>query len=259
MSRLDPAELGDFANHLADAARAVSMAYFRQGIKVEHKSDDSPVTAADRETERVLRELIHDRFPEHGLFGEEHGREGENQRFCWVIDPIDGTKSFITGVPLFGTLIALLDRDEIILGVLDMPAVNERWVGLKGHRSTFNGSACETRQCVHLNEASLFATSIDIFDGAERRRFDALSLATSFRRFGIDCYAYGLLASGFVDLVVESDMKPYDYLALVPVVEGAGGKITDWNGVPLGLRSEGRVVAAATPLLHEHALELLSD
>ena len=259
VTTLDPIELIGFANELADTARSVAMKYFRRHVAVAHKADDSPVTIADRETESVLRALIHERFPDHGLFGEEHGREGEGQTYTWVIDPIDGTKSFITGVPLFGTLIALLAKNQPILGVVEMPALGERWLGAAGHKTTFNGTACETSHCEQLNKASLFATSIDIFQAADRRRFDALSIATHFRRFGIDCYAYGLLASGFVDLVAEADLKPYDYLALVPVIEGAGGRISDWNGAPLGLHSDGRVVAAATPTLHSRALELLSD
>ena len=259
MTNLDPVHLVDFANDLADAARGVANSYFRQPVTVERKADDSPVTVADRETESILRKLIRERFPDHGLFGEEHGREGEDQPYTWVLDPIDGTKSFITGVPLFGTLIALLHWNTPILGVIDMPAINERWVGVQGHRTTFNDALCETRNCEQLSQASLFTTSIDFFGSADRRRFDALSLAVSFRRFGVDCYAYGLLASGFVDLVVETELQPYDYLALVAVVEGAGGRITDWNGSPLGLNSDGRVVAAATPVLHHKALELLSD
>jgi myo-inositol-1(or 4)-monophosphatase len=259
VTTLDPAELVAFANELADAARGVSTAYFRRSVAVEHKADDSPVTVADRETEDLLRKLIVERFPEHSLLGEEHGHETKDAAYTWVLDPIDGTKSFITGVPLFGTLIALLSWNEAVLGVIDMPAIDERWVGAKGHRTTFNGDVCETSSCERLSEASLFTTSIDTFEGIDRRRFDALSLAVSFRRFGTDCYAYGLLASGFVDLVVESQLQPYDYLSMVTVVEGAGGRITDWNGASLGLHSDGRVVAAATPVLHERALELLAD
>jgi histidinol phosphatase-like enzyme (inositol monophosphatase family) len=255
----DPAELVSFVNELADAARGVSTAYFRQSVAVEHKADDSPVTEADRKTESLLRELIEKRFPQHSLLGEEHGRDAKGDEYTWVLDPIDGTKSFISGVPLFGTLIALLHWNEAVLGVVDMPAIAERWVGIRGHRTTFNGVVCETSHCERLGEASLFTTSIDTFEGIDKRRFDALSLAVSFRRFGIDCYAYGLLASGFVDLVVESQLQPYDYLSMVAVIEGAGGKITDWNGKPLGLHSDGRVVAAATPMLHERALELLAD
>lgn len=257
MPQADPAELLAFANTLADAAREPVLKYFRQRLDIEQKADDSPVTIADRETERLLRERIQARFPDHGLHGEEYGQSGTDRRYRWVLDPIDGTRSFISGMPTFGTLIALLDGSTPLLGVIDMPAMDERWCGLRGEASTFGGVRCHTRDCRILAAASLSATSPDIFQGSDLARFEALGRQTRLRRFGGDCYAYGLLAAGFIDLVVEADLKPYDYLALIPVIEGAGGVISDWTGRPLGLNSDGRVLAAATPQLHAQALALL--
>ena len=257
MNALDFDELIDFASGLADQSRPLILNYFRRPLSVENKADASPVTVADRETERVLRTLIHERFPDHGLLGEEHGREGVESRYTWVIDPIDGTKSFISGMPTFGTLIALLVGGRPMLGVLDMPALNERWVGGSGRTTLMNGSACRSRQCKRLQEAMLFATSIDMFDDETRQSFNEVSSRVRFRRFGADCYAYGLLASGFIDLVIEADLQPYDYLPLISVIEGAGACISDWKGQPLGIDSDGRVVAAATPALHEQVLAIL--
>lgn len=253
------AERVSFANELADVARNTSLRYFRQQLTVEQKTDASPVTIADRETERQLRALIGARFPNHGLYGEEYGQDEGDGHYLWVIDPIDGTKSFISGVPTFGSLVALLEAGKPILGIIEMPALGERWVGIEGQATLFNGAACAASGCRKLSEATLFATSPDMFIGVNKERFDALSQAVQLRRFGGDCYAYGLLAAGFIDLVVEANMEPYDYLALVAVVAGAGGVISDWAGAPLGLASDGSVVAAATAELHQQALEILAD
>ena len=257
MNALDLDELIGFASDLADQARPLVLNYFRRPLCVDNKADASPVTVADRETEGVLRTLIRERFPDHGLLGEEHGCEDTDSRYTWVIDPIDGTKSFISGMPTFGTLIALLAGGRPMLGVLDMPALSERWLGASGRVTLMNGSACRSRRCERLQEALLFATSIDMFNSETRQGFDEVSSRARFRRFGADCYAYGLLASGFVDLVIEADLQPYDYLPLINVIEGAGARISDWEGKPLGLNSDGRVVAAATLALHEQALNIL--
>lgn len=255
----DISELIPFANHLADAARQSALRYFRQHVAVEQKADASPVTIADRATERVLRELIAGRFPEHSLYGEEYGRDTELGRYTWVIDPIDGTKSFVCGMPTFGTLIALLEEDSAVFGVIEIPVLKERWIGGRGLATTYNGQSCRAADCTQLSDAALLSTSIDMFEGERLARFEALSKTVRLRRFGGDCYAYGLLASGFIDLVVEADMAPYDYLALVPVVENAGGKISDWSGHPLTINSKGTVLAAATAALHDQALVYLSS
>jgi histidinol phosphatase-like enzyme (inositol monophosphatase family) len=256
---VESSELRAFALTLADAARQHTLRYFRQGMAVEHKPDESPVTIADRETEQQLRTLLANHYPEHGIYGEEFANELSDQRLVWVIDPIDGTKSFISGVPTFGTLIALLEDNRPLLGLIDMPALNERWIGQHGHETLFNGQVCHTRAVQTLAEATLFATAPEMFQGADAGCFDALAKRVRLRRFGGDCYAYGLLAAGFIDLVVEADLKPFDYCALINIIHGAGGIISDWDGKPLGLHSDGRVIAAANAALHQQALKVLAE
>lgn len=257
---LDLAETRDlcaFAEHLADLARPLARSHFRTPIGVEWKADHSPVTAADRAVERALREAIARRFPAHGILGEEEAAVGMDRRVVWVVDPIDGTKSFVTGLPLFGTLIAALVDGCPRVGVIEAPALGERWVGVAGGGTRLDGALCHTSHVERLADARLFATSPDMFSTAEAAAFSALSRQVGLSRYGGDCYAYGLLASGHVDLVVEASLKPYDFMALVPVVEEAGGMISDWSGAPLSIASGGQVVAAATPALHARALHML--
>jgi inositol-phosphate phosphatase/L-galactose 1-phosphate phosphatase/histidinol-phosphatase len=238
------------AEALADAARPIITGYFRRRIAVDEKPDATPVTVADREAEAAMRRLIEERFPEHGIIGEEHGRTRADAEYVWVLDPIDGTKSFISGIPLFGTLIALVRRGRPVIGVIDQPILHERWIGLGGRPTTLNGAPARTRPCATLERATLFSTAPDaMFTGADGDGFARLRRSVKLLRTGADCYAYALLASGFIDLVVESGLKPYDYCALVPVIEGAGGVITDWQGRALDLASDGRVVAAGDPRL----------
>jgi inositol-phosphate phosphatase/L-galactose 1-phosphate phosphatase/histidinol-phosphatase len=238
------------AEALADAARALIAGYFRQQLAVDDKSDRSPVTIADREAEAAMRRLIEARFPDHGILGEEHGGVRAEAEFLWVLDPIDGTKSFISGIPLFGTLIALLHRGRPVLGVIDQPILRERWLGAAGRPTTLNGAPVHARPCPSLAAATLFSTAPDsMFASFEAEGFARLRRAVKLMRSGADCYAYAQLASGFIDLVVEGQLKPYDYCALVPVIEGAGGVITDWQGQPLGLASDGKVIACGDPAL----------
>ena len=246
-----------FASELADTAGEIVRRYFRRGIAVEDKADQSPVTIADREAESALRARIEKRFPGHGILGEEHGTRHAGAEHIWVLDPIDGTKSFISGVPLFGTLIALVERGIPVLGIIDQPISRERWIGARGRKSTLNGAAISARACPALASATLFATSPDMFKGRDADGFQRLKAAVKLARFGGDCYAYGLLAAGFIDLVVEAGLKPYDYAALVPVIAGAGGSMTDWHGKPLTLASEGRVLACGDPGLLPAARGLL--
>jgi inositol-phosphate phosphatase/L-galactose 1-phosphate phosphatase/histidinol-phosphatase len=175
-----------------------------------------------------------------------------------VLDPIDGTKSFVTGKPLFGTLIALLREGTPIVGVIDMPALDERWIGVDGRPTTFNGRPTRVRPCPDLDRAWLYASSPHMFPGADAEAFERLRLRCRAGIYGADCYAYGLLASGTVDLVCEATTQPHDYCALVPVVTGAGGVISDWHGRPLGLQSDGRVLAAGDPSMHATAREVLA-
>lgn len=246
-----------FAQSLADRVRPLSRKWFRHSLDVDTKADDSPVTQADRQVEEALREAIASHHPGHGIFGEEFGPSHAEAEFVWSLDPIDGTRAFISGNPLWGTLLALLQRGRPVLGLIDIPMLDERWIGLAGEATRFNGEPCTASACADLSGAILYATSPDIFSVAELAAFDTLATQTRMRRFGGDCYSYGLLASGHVDLVVEAGLQPYDYLALAPVIEGAGGVMTDWSGQPLGLASQGRVIAAATPALHRQAMQAL--
>ncbi len=252
-------KLKAFAEKLADSARVSSLKYFRKSIDIDNKQDSSPVTKADRETEKLLREMILKSFPNHGIYGEEFGVENIDAESVWVIDPIDGTASFITGVPMYGTLISLIKNSKPLLGLIDIPAQNERWIATSNQSTYYNGKLCLTSHCTELSSAKLLSTTPDMFTSKELSTFNKLSQKVYLRRFGGDCYCYGLLASGHIDLVVESDLKPYDYMALVPVVEGAGGVITDWQGNALTIHSGPGVVAAATQILHQQAIEQLND
>lgn len=249
------------AGRMADAARAAVMPHFRaRALAVDDKADSSPVTAADRECERTLRALVAREQPEHGVVGEEMAATRADAEWVWVIDPVDGTKAFVTGKPLFGTLIALLHRGRPLLGIIDHPAIGVRYVGIAGRPSTRNGQAIRVRACGALKDAWLYATTPEMFrPGAEAEAFARLKKKVKHPVFGAECLAYGLLAEGFVDLVCEATMKPVDYLPLVAVVEGAGGVITDWRGRPLALDSPGQVLAAGDPGRHKDALAVLAE
>jgi myo-inositol-1(or 4)-monophosphatase len=231
----------------------------------ERKADASPVTRADREAEQAIRTVIRRHFPEHDILGEEFGgaaqEDWQARPNCWVIDPLDGTRAFITGRPMFGTLIALLQNGVPVLGLIDQPVTRERWVGLSGQQTRFAGplgGTIGTRCCTGLDTAELSCTSPDML-GAERPRWQRLADTVARVTWGGDCYAYGLLALGHIDIVAERDMKLWDYAALVPVVEGAGGMITDWRGGPLRPGSDGTVLAAANAQLHSAAVEGLKE
>jgi myo-inositol-1(or 4)-monophosphatase len=244
------------AHALADEARAVALRHFREPLAVDRKADDTPVTVADREIERRLRAGLAEARPLDGVLGEEEGPTRPDARRLWVIDPIDGTKAFITGSPLFGTLIALVEDGRPTLGVVEVPALGERFVGAGG-ATTLAGRPCRTRACHALGDAALSTIGPETL--ARVPEIDrALSDAVALRRYGGDCYAYCQLALGFLDLVVETGMAPHDFLALVPVVTGAGGVISDWRGERLTVGSAGEVVAAGSPEVHEQALALLA-
>lgn len=243
---------------LADAAREIARRHFRTPVAVERKRDGTPVTVADRDIESHMRRLIRAAFPAHAIRGEEFAAEGSGE-FTWVLDPIDGTKSFITGYPLFGSLIGLVHDSRPVLGVIEAPALGERWVGCEGRATLFNGRAVRTSSCRSIEEAVVYTTTTETFSAGERRGFEALGGRAALRRFGGDCYLYGLLAGGYCDLLIEVQLKPHDFMAAIPVVEGAGGRISDWRGQPLGWTTDGRVVAAATDALWEQAIEELAS
>ncbi len=245
------------AFELADIARSVSLRYFRNDFVTDTKSDASPVTIADRESERLLRERIRAAFPEHGIIGEEHGSENAGASHVWVLDPIDGTKAFISGRPLFGSLIALCRDGRPILGVIDCPAVDDRWVGIEGRPTVHNDMPCSTRRCGRLEDALMYSTSPYMFGGDDLEAYDRLRGRVKYALFGGDCHNYGLAASGWIDFVVEAQMGVHDWAALVPVAEGAGGRITDWQGRPLTFDSDGRILMAGDERCHGAAVELL--
>jgi len=261
----------DLAHKLADAAAAITRQYFRAPFDVETKLDASPVTIADKQAETAMRELLTQHVPEHGVFGEEHGVKfgsGAGTPYMWVLDPIDGTKSFITGKPLFGTLISLLYNGTPVLGIIDQPILKERWLGVAGKPSTLNGQPISTRPCQDISKAYLYATTPHMFEGASEAAFNRVRDAVRIPMYGCDCYAYGLLAAGHTDIVCEADLKPYDYMALVPIIKGAGGCITDWAGGALSWQPNpgdtdlvsswpNEVLATGDARVHEVALKLL--
>lgn len=255
----EPARLLAFAEQLADAAGAVIAPYFRSKITIDQKADDSPVTIADREAEQAMRALIESTFPDHGIEGEEFGAVRMDADYIWHIDPIDGTKSFITGRPLFGTLVSVAYRGKPLVGVIDHCMLNERWVGSADQPSFWNGEPIKTRSCPRLDEAILYVTSPKMFkQPGEAAAFARVEDAVALPMYGGDCYAYGQLAMGFADIIVEADLDTHDYLALIPVIEGAGGIVTDWEGRALTPDSVGRIVAAGDKRVHAETLELLA-
>lgn len=247
------------AGRCADAARAVVLAHHRTRVTVSEKADRSPVTEADRGAERAIRDVLRETLPDHGVVGEEHGAERADAEHVWVVDPIDGTQAFVLGIPVFTTLIGLARAGTPILGLVEQPVLGERWLGALGHPTTLDGATARVRPCPRLADASLCATTPAMFQGADRDAFERVAGACRSLRWGADGYAYGLLASGFVDLIVEADLDPYDYLAHVPVVEGAGGVLSDWEGRPVDLRAPAsRVVAAGDAALHAQVIALLA-
>lgn len=248
----------DTALALADIARDTTLRYFRRPLDVDRKADRTPVTAADRDTEQAMRALIEARHPSHGIIGEEFGARKAKSDWTWILDPIDGTKSFVSGKPLFGSLVSLVHDTTPVIGVIEIPCQAERWIGVRGRPTTYNGEPCRVSSVAALDDAVMLATTPDMFDDADWAVFQRVSRAARARAFGTDCYGYGLLAAGFSDAVMEADLEPYDYMALVPVVEGAGGMITDWDGKPLSTRSSGHVLASATPALHEEIVAAIA-
>jgi myo-inositol-1(or 4)-monophosphatase len=261
----DPADLDRLiaaAEAAADVAGAVVRPFFRTGVGADQKADRSPVTTADRTAEQAMRAVLSERFPGHGVLGEEFGLDRPGARLRWVLDPIDGTRAFITGRPTFGILVALLDGDRPIVGVIDQPVTRERWVGAVGRRTRFSGTLggrVGYRACPMLAGAELSCTSAEMMQGAAWPRWQRLAAAVRRNYWGGDCYAYGLLALGQIDVVAERDMKLWDWAALVPVVEGAGGRITDWSGATLRPDGDGTVLAVGDKALVAPAVELLND
>ena len=245
-------------HRLADAAGAVIRPYSRSRLAVDHKTPDQPVTEADRAAEQAIRDLLRAERPEDGIIGEELGRHNPDADYVWVIDPIDGTKAFITGKPLFTSLIGLAHRGAPVLGVVDQPVLRERWIGGVEYPTQFNGEQVSTWPCKHLADAYFNTTSPMMFTGAEEAPYRALTAKVKHANYGGDAYAYALLASGFIDIVMETKLQYYDFAALVPIIMAAGGVMTDWAGRPLDAHSAGQVLAAGDPALHQQALALIA-
>lgn len=247
-------ELLDLANHLADVATDVIRRYYDDPA-IAFKADKTPVTQADRAAEEAMREIIARECPDHGIFGEEHGAEGADKDYVWVLDPIDGTIKFMAGIPTFGTLIGLCRRGEPVLGLMNQPISGQRWSARRGHATSYNGAFVQARPCARLEDAMLGTTSPYLFREEDRPRFDALRQRAKVTVYGTDCMGYAMLASGRIDVIVESGLKAYDILPLVPIIESANALITDWQGQPLRLR-EGTydVVVAGDKRVHSETL-----
>ena len=243
--------------NITKKAEGIALGHFRQGVNIDQKADESPVTIADRETEAFIRDALHDAFPDHGIIGEEFEEKQTDSPYQWIIDPIDGTRAYISGMPLFGMLIALLKDGEPVLGVVRMPGLGEVYTG-DGLLADMGDTPLEVSEVDTLASAMLYINEADKILRDAPEIFARLNASGRDRRFSYDCYPHMLLAAGHVDACVDFDLKPYDYLPMVPVIEGAGGVITDWNGAALTLHSDGRVVSAATPELHAELLELLA-
>lgn len=259
MRALEPdAALVDLAGALADAAGAVIRRYFQTGLDADDKADHSPVTVADREAEAVMRAILAVRAPDHGIIGEEFGRERAEAEYVWVLDPIDGTKAFLTGKPLFGTLVGLLHHGAPVLGIIDQPVLGDRWLGVEGRPTLRSGRPARVRGCPGLGHARLSTTGPQYFTEAGRRAFERIAARAKLLSYGGDCYQYGLVASGSIDLVIESGLSLHDFAALAPVVTGAGGVMTDWQGRPLDAVSGGEVIAAGDARVHAAVIEALA-
>lgn len=251
-----------FIDRLATSSGETILPFFRTSLSIDNKSTPEnfdPVTEADRAAEAVMRRLITTHFPQHGIVGEEFGNERPDADYVWVLDPIDGTKSFIAGFPIWGTLIALLHRGTPAYGMMHQPFIGERFIGDSGSASYHGPTGkrkLKTRRCASLADATLFTTSPLLIDDADRGAFHRVEAQVRLSRYGGDCYSYCMLAAGHLDLVVETNLKPYDIAALIPIVTGAGGIITTWDGAPA--QDGGRIVAAGDPRVHAAALKLLN-
>lgn len=251
-------EFAEFAGKLADESRACIHDRNHRPVRPDRKGDGSPVTAVDRAVEDRLREVIAEAWPDHGIIGEERGETAPDSELVWVIDPIDGTLPFLAGIPTYGTLIALLRDDAPVLGIVDMPATDERWVGCAGQPTTCNGAPVRVRDCGGLAGAMLSTSNPDFYGPEDFKAFARLKAACRWAVYGGSCMAYAQVASGRIDVGVDVGFDVHDYLALVPVIEGAGGIITDWEAKPLTRRSGSRIIAAGDRRVHANALEILS-
>lgn len=252
--------LFEFANFLADEAAKISCKYFRQSLSIDSKENKTPVTIADREIELHLRELIKQHYPEHGIIGEEFANSAENAAFCWVLDPIDGTVAFSTGKPTFTTLVALLQNDLPILSIIDQAISNERFSALVGSPAQLNQQCLQTSKVNKLADVRLNATTPYMFTtNDEKSKFELLRKQVRLTSFGGDAYAFGLLAAGHIDIIMEADLQYYDIAALIPIITASGGVISDWQGNPLSREFNGQCLACANIELQQQALQVINQ
>jgi len=248
----------DLAHKMADVAGEIVRSYFRQSYDIVTKPDATPVTEADRAAEQAIRVVLEQHEPTHGIFGEEFGSVRDDAEYVWYLDPIDGTKAFIAGVPVFGTLIGLARNGRPIFGIIDQAVSGERWAGGLGHACQFCDTTVATRTGVNLTNAVLFTTSPDAYEGEDLNAIDRLRESVGLVRYGADCYAFGLVAAGFADVAIECGVNDYDYCALVPIIESAGGMMTNWAGEPVTLGTDTRVIASGSSNLHRTAISRLT-
>ena len=252
-------ELIIFSNYLADESEKIIKEYFRKSFVIQSKEDESPVTIADQKAELKIRELIEKKYPNHGILGEEFEGKDIESEYLWVIDPIDGTRSFIAGHKDFGTLISLLHNKIPIIGIINCPMHKERWIGIKGRQTTMNNQKVCTSTKQSLDQSYLSTTGLYMFENDNfKKGFEKIINLTSYHRFGGDCYNYGMVASGYIDIVIENMLKVHDYMALIPVIEGAGGEITDKFGKMINFDSDGSVVVSANQKLHKQLIDIIN-
>ncbi|MBT3776529.1 MAG: histidinol phosphate phosphatase [Pelagibacteraceae bacterium] len=249
----------NFSHKLADAASETSMQYFRTSLDIDNKSDDSPVTIADKNTELKIRSLVEKEYPNHGILGEEFDSSNPDADFVWVIDPIDGTRSYIAGHKDFGNLISLTHNKKPIIGIINCPAHNERWVGVINQQSTYNHEPANTSEVENIEDAYLFTSGLYFEEPQLRNAVDKINKKVRYYRYGGDCYMYGMLTSGLIDIVIEDTLKAHDYMALVNVIEGAGGQISDKFGNAISTDSQGSVVASANKELHSKLISIINE
>jgi histidinol phosphatase-like enzyme (inositol monophosphatase family) len=248
-----------FIFEAADVAGQITLRYFRKEIPIDDKEDKSPVTQADREIETALRELIAKKFPDHGIVGEEFGNRDEKAEFVWVIDPIDGTRAFMTGKPLFGTIIGLMHNGKPIVGCIDQAFTKERWFGVDGQLATHNGKRIKVSPARALENSRLYTGAPDMFRGDNFESYLDLCRAVKWPQYGCDCYAYGLLAMGWADLVVEQKLKIHDVAGVIPIITGAGGFAGDWDLNPIGFDFSGTMVASSSKELAAQAVKIFNE
>ncbi len=257
-------ELINFANHLADLSSNIAHKYFRKEINEQKKHDDSPVTIADQEIEGILRKEISKKYPKHGIIAEEYKDINLDADFKWVIDPIDGTSSFIIGKPVFTTLISLTYKNKPILGLINQPINNERWLGIKDRKTIFNDSEVSVRKSGLVENSVLCTTSPVFFKGKNLEIFNKITAKTLYQEYGGvfyggDSYLFGLMASGLMDIIIDTGLKNYDYCALIPIINGAGGIITDWQGKEVDINSSGQILACGDKKVHDQLLKIIDS